>query len=280
MSRALRLAGALLAAQLCGCSGLVYHPDDVVYGKPGAHGVGAEEVWFPSGDGTRLHGWFFKPARKPRGTVIQLHGNAANVTAHAGLVAWLTIEGFQVLSFDYRGYGRSEGSPTREGVQQDALAALAYVRARGDVDPERLLVYGQSLGGAVAVAALAEDRRGVRGLALEGTFDDYVQMGNEVLGGTPLTWPLAWLLMSDDHAPVDAVGALAGLPLLVIHSVRDEVVPYARGRALFEAAPRPKYMLTLRGGKHLRHLQAVERPSVRAHLVGFFDRCLAASAKR
>lgn len=262
------LLSSLAVASLSGCNGAFYRPDARVYTQAKAS---AEDVWFESGDGTRLHGWFFKARGKPRGTVLQLHGNAANVTAHAGLVAWLAGEGFNVFCFDYRGYGRSQGSPSRAGVHQDALAALRCLRGRADVDASRLLVFGQSLGGAVALAALADDRVGVRGLAVEGTFEDYATMGNEALGGTPVTWPLAWLLVSGDHDPEDALPRLGDLPLFVIHSRQDAVVPYARGLAVFEAAEGPKVMLSLARG---RHVAGMADPAVRAHLVGFFDRCL------
>src|SRR5690606_8930163 len=164
---------------------------------------GGEELTFASGDGTRLHAWLVRARGKPKGTVIYFHGNAQNLTSHYSFVDWLPAEGYQVFAFDYRGYGKSQGSVSRQGLHEDSLAALDYVSKRADVDANRLLVFAQSLGGACATAALGEGGPPVRGLALDSTFAHYISMGNEVLGGSFLTYPLAWLLLSNSHSPAD-----------------------------------------------------------------------------
>ena len=272
-----RAAALLMGLFLGGCNHLFYYPDRVAYSR--AEDVGAEEVWFSAEDGTRLHGWFlpargFRPERaERRGTVVHFHGNAQNLTSHVELVSWLPAEGYDVLAFDYRGYGRSEGQPEREGLVADGAAALAYVRSRPDVDRERVLTLGQSLGGAVSLATVGEGPPGlVRGVAVDSTFSSYKRMGNRALGGSWLTYPLAWLLVSGDHDPRDALDRLPPTPLLVVHGQADEVVPFEEGERLFELASEPKRFVAVPGARHLEALMTV--PGRRA-LVEFFDACVA-----
>lgn len=206
------------------------------------------------------------------GTVIHYHGNGRNLTAHVGHVDWLPAAGYDVFLFDYRGYGRSHGAPGRDGVHADAQAALRYVRSRDDVDPDRILALGQSLGGAVCLAALGEgDRTGVRGIAVDSTFLEYRSVANSRLGGTFLTYPLVWLLVSGDHDPADSIGELAGTPLLVMHGDADRTVPMSEGEAVFAAASEPKEIVRHADGYHTRFLQTT---AGRQRLLRFFSECL------
>ncbi len=274
---------ALLLAPMNACNGLFYYPTRTIYSRPEQQPTRSEEVWFASADGTLLHGWFLHAAGEgvPSGTVIFFHGNAQNLTSHVYFVNWLPVLGFQLFVFDYRGYGRSEGRVTRAGVHEDCIAAIDYVRGRADVDAERLLIFGQSLGGACALAALgegirergAEFRRGIRGIAVESAFVSYRGMANRALGGTFLTWPLVWVLIGDAHSPAGSLEHLAPIPLLVIHGDRDRVVPFDRGEELFARAPEPKEFLRVEGGDHtsaFTMFAAVFRP----RLVEFFEVCL------
>jgi fermentation-respiration switch protein FrsA (DUF1100 family) len=252
-----------------GCNGVFYQPDAHRYRQLPP---GAEDVWFASGDGTRLHGWFLPAQGKAKGTVVHVHGNAQNLTSHIGFVDWLPAQGLHLFVFDYRGYGESAGSPSRDGVFEDACAAFDYVRARADVDAARLVVFGQSLGGAIATAALGErGTKGVRGFAVDSTFGSYIAMGNAAIGGSCLTWPLAWLLLSDAHAPEDSVARIAPVPMLFLHSTHDPVVPLAEGRRLFDAAGEPKEFMEL---AQAGHTVAANTEEGRARLVQFFEQCL------
>jgi hypothetical protein len=273
--------GFLLAlAKVIGCNGLFYYPDSRTYREPDDLATPCEEVFFASGDGTRLHGWFL-PSAAPGGalgTVVHFHGNAQNLTSHAYFVEWLPERGFNVFTFDYRGYGKSEGKPSRAGLHLDSLAALEYVRGRDDVDPQRLLVLGQSLGGACALAALGEgeparSRAGVRAVAVESTFLWYRDVANSALGGTFITYPLAWLLISNEHSPGNSLAALEGIPLLAFHAGDDEVVGLENGRAVFEAWPGPKDFVVVPGANHLRALEG----ETREKLVEFFRGALGGS---
>jgi fermentation-respiration switch protein FrsA (DUF1100 family) len=268
-----RLAPLLLAPLLAGCNGLFYYPDHVEYSRPADLGPRVEDVTFTSHDGTRLDGWFI-PARAPRkGTVVQFHGNAQNLTSHVEFVAWLADAGYDVFAFDYPGYGRSDGEPTRDGTVLAGAAALSYVRSRPDVDPSRVLVLGQSLGGAVALATVGEGPPGlVRGVAVDATFASYQHMGNEVLGGHAITYPLAWLLLGSAHDPEDTLDQLPPTPLLVLHGDADRVVPFEEGERLFDEASPPKQFVPIAGADHLQALGTV---AGRRALLTFFERCLA-----
>ena len=265
--------GALTCAALvaAGSSGFgqFYHPDRIDYGTPARSGLRYEPVSFRSRDGTKLHGWFVPAAGKALGTVIHFHGNAQNMSAHFSYVSWLPRHGFNVLAFDYRGYGQSEGAPTRRGVHQDAIAALQYIRMREDIEQDRLLILGQSLGGAVAITALAgRDMTGIRGIAVESTFDSYLEIAKAKAPDM-----VARIFVSDGLSPKPVVAELSPAPILFIHGTADRVVPYARGKALFDAAKEPKELWTVQGG---RHTEAFTRYGTiyQPRLVAFFKECL------
>ncbi len=234
---------ALAAALwLGGCNGTFFQPDNRRYFTPDEFDLWHEEVEFKSADGTRISGWFL-PGREPvLGTVIHFHGNAANISNHIYAVRWLPPAGYSVLLFDYRGYGASEGSVSREGAIADGVAAINYARGRGDVDASRLIVYGQSLGGALAVNALARaGTRGVRALVVEGGFASYTEVVRLIMDDTwflwPFQYPVAYFFFTDHMSPEDALPELAQLPLLVVHGEADQTVPFEAGKQLFDAFP-------------------------------------------
>ena len=155
-----------------------------------------EEVRFNSADGTELTGlWFPAKSIAPKGVIIHFHGNGENMTSHFLFVYWLALEGYDVFTFDYRGYGASAGDKSLSGAVEDGAAALRCARSRAGGAKERLIVVGQSLGGALALAALErEGGEGVRGLILDSTFASYREVAQDKLRQWWLTWPLQWPL--------------------------------------------------------------------------------------
>ena len=233
------------AAALCGCTHLFFQPSAAIISDPAAAGTRYEVIKFASGDGTELTGMYFPPAGPPRGTVVHFHGNAQNMTAHYPYSAWLANEGFNVFIFDYRGYGASGGKPQLDGLVQDGIAALRQARKLPGADPGRMIVLGQSLGGAVAVAAVAESGLTPAAMVLEGTFNSYREMAAAVLRRHWWGWPALWLpyvAVSGRHSPSDYIGKI-DCPKLFIHSPEDPVVPFSQGRKLYDAAPGPKTFL-------------------------------------
>jgi fermentation-respiration switch protein FrsA (DUF1100 family) len=274
------LSVLLLTLPIQGCvSGMFYQPDRKTYDSPDRHGLKYEQIAFQSKDGTRLTGWFVPAVGAPRGTVIHFHGNAQNMTAHFGFVSWLPAQGFNLFVFDYRGYGASAGRPNRRGVYEDSLAALDYIAARPGIDHNRLLVLGQSLGGANAIAAVgSRPPGGIRAVAIDSAFASYQGIVRDKIAAIPilsyLRNPLSHLLIGNDLSPEAVVANIAPTPLLIIHGTADPVVPYSHGKRLFELAREPKKFWTIEGGEHTEAFADPASP-YRQRLVAFFDEALA-----
>lgn len=165
-----------------------YFPDRIPYDSPARAGLAYEQTAFYSMDGTQLWGWFIPAAnglsaREAKGTVIHMHGNAQNLTAHWQFAKWLPHKGFNLFEFDYRGFGRSQGEPEPKGIFEDAVAAIDYVRNRPDIDPENLFIFGQSLGGMLAIASAAANPRGVRAVLAEAPAHSYSAWMNDNIPG-------------------------------------------------------------------------------------------------
>ncbi len=237
---ALTLSGILGA---CSLDSYFYQPSAVIYTQPADLGITVENVFFGAPNGPRLHGWWVKARGPARGTVVFAHGNAGNLRLHTPAVKWLPELGYNLLSFDYRGYGQSEGSVTRKGTIEDTLAAIDFATAR---DAGRVVVFGHSLGGAIGIAAAAE-RPAVRGVIAVSTFDSYPNMA---AAKAPYVAWLVHLFVSEDFDPALASAQLAPRPLLLVHGTADLVVPFERGRALFEQASEPKQFVVMNGGDH------------------------------
>jgi fermentation-respiration switch protein FrsA (DUF1100 family) len=221
---------------------LIYYPTPYPQGDWQAADLIHEDAWFASEDGTRLHGWFC-PAQNPRAVVLYTHGNAGNV-ASLKWTARLLQETLRVsvLVFDYRGYGRSEGTPSEEGILADARAARRWLAARTGVAERDLVLLGRSLGGAVAVDLAARD--GARGLILENTFTSMPEVAGRKV------WPLpVGSVMQTRLDSLSKIGSYHG-PLLQTHGDADRVVPFAMGKRLFEAANYPKRFVAVPGGGH------------------------------
>ena len=270
------------AAIVAGCDRLFYFPSRELIHDPVAIGLPFHDVWFDGQDGTRLHGWFF-PAGQAGGTpakatVIHFHGNAENISTHVYSAVWLAREGFNVFAFDYRGYGQSDGEPDKDGIQEDAAAAVRWVHGRPDVDPDRLIFFGQSLGAAIAVhLAAGPDGAGLRAVVLESGFSSYRAITRDKLAASFLTWPFQWplsFLVSDRYRPRDDIAKIAPVPVLIIHGTTDPVVPYHHAQALYAAAREPKTLWTIPDGGHTASFGRYGE-IYRPRLVAFLDQRLA-----
>ncbi|PBI82651.1 esterase [Variovorax boronicumulans] len=265
---------------LGGCvQSMFYYPDRVRYETPDALGLRYENVRFTSADGTRLSGWFIPAAgradpKAAKGTVVHFHGNAQNMSSHWRFVAWLPAQDYNVFVFDYRGYGESEGEPEPRGVFEDSNAALDHVRARADVDASRLFVFGQSLGGTNAIAAVGSgNRAGVKAVAIESTFYSYRSIANDKLPG-------AGLLVRDDYAASKFVAAIAPIPLLLIHGTADAVIPHHHSQRLLADAKEPKQLIEVPGAGHLEPMAAPRfGTTYQQALTTFFDSAPALPAR-
>jgi dipeptidyl aminopeptidase/acylaminoacyl peptidase len=227
---------------------------------------GVEDVTFTTPDGVRLHGWLMKP---PSGTgpfpvIVHAHGNAGNVESHEDFSRFLTRHGFAVLLFDYRGYGKSDPrTPTRDGLVTDTLAAIYFVASRPDLDPARLGVLGISLGGVPASAAAAE-RPIVRALALVTAYSSWARVAHDHL---PVVGPI---LIARGRDPIDAVKNLGTRSLLLVHGMRDRVVPFHHAGRLADAASAAGVPVEITEISEADHNDIMDFPVYEASLAAFF----------
>lgn len=200
--------------------------------------TGAEDAWMQTSDGLRLHGWWKQHEPRKLATLF-LHGNAGNVTHRVLHIQQIARAGSSVLVLDYRGFGRSEGKPSEQGVYADGEAGLAWLKQRG-WRPEQIVLHGESLGCAVALELAA--RHGAAGVVLEAPFTSVSDVAGEVL---PLVGPL---LVSgfDNRKKIQAIKA----PLLLIHGTRDTIIGDHMGRELFRLASEPKRFWSVAGAGH------------------------------
>jgi fermentation-respiration switch protein FrsA (DUF1100 family) len=262
----------VMGAALCMacCTSLFFKPGrDFVY-DPATAQHSPQDVYFKSTDNVKLHGWYF-PARGPeRGTILVCHGNVENISTHVKLDLWLVDAGYNLFIFDYRGYGRSEGTPDVKGINRDAEAALETLLARV---PGRVIVFGKSLGGAVAVYTVANSpyRDRVKGVILESTFSSYRMIAREKIAESIIGWPLQYplsFLVSDGCSPVDFIALLSPIPVLIIQGKADPIVPEHHGRILYDAAAEPKQYWTL----NLGHVKSWTDPATRERLLVYLER--------
>ena len=272
MRRALCL---LLALVLQGCSALLFYPERELPLTPAQAGLEYRDVALTASDGTRLHGWWLPVKRgvAVKGTVLHLHGNGGNLAWHLAGSYWLPEQGYQVLLLDYRGYGRSQGTPSLPEVYADIDAAFAWLQAEPQVQGKPLVLLGQSLGGALAVhylAGHAGQRERLQALVLDGVPANYRAVAQHALAGSWLTWPLqvplSWLVPAADSAQF-AMPGLDGLPVLIFQSIDDQVVPPHNGIDLYKAAGPPRVLQLTRGA----HVQTFGVPVWREVMLGYLQ---------
>jgi fermentation-respiration switch protein FrsA (DUF1100 family) len=274
--RSLVVPVLLVCALFAGCTNLFFQPMHGLLLTPDRVGLIYEDVYVASADGVQLHAWFLPAQGEARGTVFFLHGNAENISTHLGYVYWLPARGFNVFLLDYRGYGLSQGAPFLAGVLDDVDAGFKALLARPDVDRERIVVLGQSLGGSLAAYYVAHTplRSYVRALAIESTFPSYRYIAREKFGSFWITWPLQYPLswtIDDDYSPINVIKQISPIPLLVIHGDADDIVPVHHGRRLYEEAREPKEWWLVPGGGHT---QAFRRAEFRDRFVAYLTRTL------
>jgi fermentation-respiration switch protein FrsA (DUF1100 family) len=219
---------------------LVYFPAPYPAGDWQPAGLRTEDVELTAEDGTRLHAWYI-PHKSPRAVVLFLHGNAGNIAGRTEFLRRLHDLRVTVLALDYRGYGKSEGSPSEAGVIADGRAARAWLANKAGLQANELVLWGESLGCGVAIE-LAMD--GARALVLENAFTSLPDVA-----AYHYPWAPVRLLMRNRLRSIDKIGEFKG-PILQAHGDADTIIPYELGRRLFEAANEPKTFISIPGGDH------------------------------
>jgi len=229
----------------------VYFPEREIVLTPESAGFSFEDVYFSTQDGVQLNGWFM-PAmhtQEPRATVIYFHGNAGNIGDRIDKARLFCELGLNVLLVDYRGYGKSAGSPTERGLYKDGLAAFDYLKLRSDVDLKRVIAYGASLGGVVAIELATH--RDLAGLIIDSSFSSAADMAKVMYPFVPS------FLLQIKMDSMQKVNHLT-VPKLFFHSREDRTVPYRFGKKLFDAASEPKVMVELKGGHDEGYIHSKE----------------------
>lgn len=249
---------AALYVLLCtSCSRLFLYPSSDIEITPDKISVSYSAVSIKDPRMPTLKGWLLKPGAAARGYIVQLHGNANNISNHLSSVYWLPKNGYYVLLIDYRGYGLSEGAASLDGAIEDVERILDYALA----DTKTLglqdatFILGQSLGGSMLcyVASKAKYQNRFAGIVIEGAFSSYREIFREKAWLSWLTGIPGYLLsftIPSDIDPVDHIGKLSPTPLLIVHSKDDSIVYFHHGQALYNAALPPKFFLPLEGDNH------------------------------
>lgn len=261
---------------LTSCTSLFYQPADHQFYKPEAFKLAYQDIYFKSSDGTRLHGWFFKAKGKPKGTIVQFHGNAENISSHFLNLAWLINEGYNLFTFDYRGYWLSEGKANPDGVYLDSLSALhKSLELHEESGGGKFVVFGQSLGGAIALRAIPDfkERKEISLIVQDSTFSSYEDIAVDKLRSVWFLWPfspLGYLLISDKYSSEEVFDKITQ-PTLVITGGKDEVMPSKFGKRIYKKiATKRKWYWHVESAPHISSFH-VEQGRWRKEFLALLD---------
>lgn len=243
-------------------------PGRALDATPGDIGLEYEDVALTTGNGVRIHGWYV-PADQAEATVLFFHGNAGNISHRLDSIAIFNELGLSVLIIDYQGYGQSEGKPSEQATYLDAEAAWDYLVKDRQIAPDDIVIFGRSLGGAVASRLAAQTTPAA--VILESTFTSAPDMAYRLYPFLPVR-----LLTRLKYPVIENVRQFTST-LLVVHSQQDEIIPFDMGESVFAAAPEPKQMLELTGDHNGGFM--INRRQYLAALGEFLDEHLAADWK-
>lgn len=240
---------AFFSHNSCSTSAFFYYPKKEIKYFPDTTRCSYENIFFKTTDSCKLHGWFIKSLKdvQPTATVLLFHGNGGNVGYQFQSLIPLAEAGFQCFVFDYREFGKSEGKASQEHVLEDGLAALAYIKSRADVKGTKIILFGQSLGGHLAIVVAAQKQNEIDALITEGAFTAHEEVAE-------------WVAKKQYHAPkfltrwfvpskydaIDVVDKII-IPKLFIHSTEDDEVPFFMSKKLFDKALEPKEFWEIKG---------------------------------
>ena len=268
------LAIIVVAPMITNCTNLMFRPDTILYNRPDEFGLDHEDIFFRPSDGVQLHGWFLPSKGDAKGTVYFLHGNAQNISSHILSVYWLPEEGYHVFMLDYRGYGDSTGTPSVEGVLDDIQSGFDWLVQNPKVRQGPIFLLGQSMGASLGiyfVGTKPEVRKELSGVILDAPFSSFRKIVREKLDRVWLTWPFQYpisFLVSNNSDPEDVIQNISPVPVLIMHSREDQIVPYTHGQTLYELAGEPKYFLQTRNG----HISTFKYSEYRREMLEFMAR--------
>lgn len=242
-----------------GQSNLVYMPSQALTETPATIGLKFEDIQITTKDNVNLNAWFV-PAKDndqiEKGVILFCHGNGGNIGNRVSYLPIFRDLGLSTFLFDYRGYGKSEGKPTEAGTYADVEAAWQYLTQERKIPPQKIIIYGESLGGAIAayIAQLTSQdlKNNAGGLVLASTFTSISDRASELYPFLPIRWLSRFFYNSIERLPSIKI------PVLIIHSTDDEIIPFTHGDRNFQAANQPKKLVKLRGDHNSGFLDSLE----------------------
>lgn len=237
-----------------GCSSLFYYPNQNIYLTPDKMKMSFEEVWFKNELGDDIHAWWLPASTKEsKGTIVFFHGNAENLSSHFMNLFWVPQAGYNYFIFDYPGYGKSTGEPSPKSTVLTGNAAVKWVHK--NKDPRPLIIYGQSLGGIVAMRTVIDSKEEVpyKAVIADCTFSSYQRVARIKLSTSWVTWilqPLVYVLLSDRYAPDSRLDEISPTPLLIIHGQKDFTVEPPNAEYIYKKSKDPKEIWRIPEGRH------------------------------
>ncbi len=264
LGKSWKIVFLLCAFFLSGCvSQYLYHPSNEVRATPATIGFAYDPGSLETADGIRLAAWWI-PSESPRGTLLFCHGNAGNISDRLDSIRIFHRLALNVLIFDYRGYGNSSGRPSEQGIYKDVEAAWNYLQNIRRIDPQKIVVFGRSFGGAIAAWVTQDHPPGA--LILEGAFTSLREAARDRLPSF-----FVHLLVPEQYTTIRYLSRVQ-CPVLIIHSLDDEVIPFHHGEELFTAAKGIKEFLVIRGPHNTGFL--VSRSLYKSAMDSFFSKVL------
>lgn len=274
MKKIIRLSLIIFVFLLAGCEKYFFYPQKILYYMPETCKYDPENILVETDKGKLLHGWYFTTkVKNPKGTILFLHGNSNNISTESVAMMWLVDKGYNVLTFDYRGYGISQGKPDIKGVLQDGLEYTEAVFKDNKVDKRNMVLYGQSLGGAVAahIARYLPYADKFKVLVLESTFTSWRSIAKEVAASNFFTYiwqyPVSWSIPKE-YSTIDNIKYSKIKNTIIIHSEADNLVKFDNGDAIYQMAHEPKIFLK---DNISNHAQIMSNPRVRKEFLNALD---------
>lgn len=269
MLRSLTLFSVINISGCTSLTSLLFYPDTHYYRTPAQLGVASEVVLLKSHSGATLHNWLIKPSGPTKASILFLHGNGENISTHIGSVAWLTRQGFEILLLDYQGYGLSTGTSTLRTAMEDIEVAHQWLSHRGR---QPLIMLGQSMGGALAIAYLSSappELQSVDVLVTESAPASWPQIAREVMRKHWLTWLLQApaSLMTSRYDAEDLIVEISEIPVLMLHSPDDQIVPYHHLQQILDNAGDNVHHLNTQG----KHISGMADGEIRQAIVDFMQ---------
>ena len=227
---------------------MIFFPEKELYEKPEDYQYSYEEVWIDSGEGIKLHAWFLKPAGQAKAQIILYsHGNAGNMSGRLSKAKGWLDQGYSVMLYDYRGYGKSTGKMEKGGdIVRDAQAAFQWLEQAKDISPRNIILYGESLGSYVSVSLAVQYT--VFALILEAPFTSFSELAAIHYPMFPKI--MVQTMLKDFEFSNENQISQIKCPVFILHGTQDETCPYEMAERLFEKAPESKSFFTVEGGHH------------------------------